>query len=43
MTKLATYYEQAQPIKEYVNEMTTNKEQLLIFINLSNYLKMMND
>ncbi|MCD3220750.1 thioredoxin family protein [Staphylococcus sciuri] len=29
MTKLATYYEQAQPIKEYVNDMTTNKEQLL--------------
>ncbi|PTI36271.1 MULTISPECIES: thioredoxin family protein [Mammaliicoccus] len=29
MTKLVTYYEQAQPIKEYVNEMTTNKDQLL--------------
>lgn len=29
MTKLVTYYEQSQPIKEYVNEMTTNKDELL--------------
>nr|WP_263312751.1 thioredoxin family protein [Mammaliicoccus sp. Marseille-Q6498] len=29
MTKLVTYFEQSQPIKEYVNEMTTNKEALL--------------
>lgn len=29
MTKLVTYFEQALPIKDYVNEMTTNKEQLL--------------
>ena len=29
MTKLVTYYEQSQPIKEYLNDMTTNKEELI--------------
>ena len=43
MTKLATYYEQAQPIKEYVNEMTTNKEQLLDIYQSFQLPKMMND
>ncbi|GGI42405.1 thioredoxin family protein [Mammaliicoccus stepanovicii] len=39
MTKLVTYYEQAQPIKDYVNEMTTNKEQLLDIYNAFNLPK----
>lgn len=29
MTKLVTYYEQSQPIKEYLNDMTTNKDELI--------------